>query len=331
MKIFVTMPDDETRESFIPADVRHRLAEIAEVEYNTLTRQLNSDELREKLMGVNAVITGWGTGKLGKEVLDGNDTLKIIAHTGGTVSSIVDSYVYDKGIKILSGNNIYAESVAEAILAYALLGLRKIPHYLDVMKNNGWNAGARWEGLLDQTVGFVSFGMIPKHLVGMLKPFRAKIKVYSSHISDAELEKYNMEKATLEEVFSECKVISVHSAYNEKTHHMINKQILEKIPNGALFINTSRGGVIDEAALIEELRKERFTAVLDVYEKEPLPDNHPLRNMPNVYAVPHMGGPTYDRRKYVTLALADDIDGFVHGRPLKNEITRSYVSHMTKQ
>ena len=115
MKIFVTMPDDKTRESFIPADVRHRLAEIAEVEYNTLMRQLNSDELREKLMGADAVITGWGTGRLGKEVLDGNDTLKIIAHTGGTVSSIVDSYAYDKGIKILSGNNIYAESVAEAI------------------------------------------------------------------------------------------------------------------------------------------------------------------------------------------------------------------------
>ena len=95
--------------------------------------------------------------------------------------------------------------------------------------------------------------------------------------------------------------------------------------------NTSRGGVIDEAALIEELKKERFTAVLDVYEQEPLPENYPLRNMVNVYAVPHMGGPTYDRRKYVTLALADDIEAFWAGEPVKHEITRSYVSHMTKQ
>ena len=331
MKIFVTMPDDEIRESFIPAEVRQRLDEIAEVEYNNLSRQLSAAELREKLMDADAVITGWGTNRLDKSVLEGNDRLKVIAHTGGTVNSVVDGYAFEKGIKVLSGNNMYAESVAEAIVAYALLGLRKIPHYLDVMKNNGWNTNARWDGLLDQTVGFVSFGMIPKHLVGMLKPFRVKIKVYSAHISDGELEKYGMERAALDEIFSECKVISIHSAYNEKTHHMINKSLLEKIQDGAVFINTSRGGVIDEAALIEELKKERFTAVLDVYEQEPPPENYPLRNMPNVYAVPHMGGPTYDRRKYVTLALAEDIENLAGGRPLKNEITRSYVSHMTKQ
>ena len=331
MKIFVTMPDDDIRESFIPESVRKRLDSIAEVEYNTTKQQLNSAEIREKLRGMDAVITGWGTGMLDKSVLEGNDTLKLIAHTGGTVSTIVDDYAYDKGIKVLSGNDVYAESVAESILAYALLGLRKIPYYLDVMRNNGWNDGAHWEGLLDQTVGFVSFGMIPKHLVEMLKPFRCKIKVYSSHIKDEELEKYGMERATLDEVFSECKVISIHSAYNEKTHHMINKRLLEMISDGALLINTSRGGVIDEAALIEELKKERFTAVLDVYEQEPLPENYPLRNMVNVYAVPHMGGPTYDRRKYVTLALADDIEAFWAGEPVKHEITRSYVSHMTKQ
>lgn len=82
MKIFVTMPDDEIRESFIPESVRKRLDSIAEVEYNTTKQQLNSAELREKLRGMDAVITGWGTGMLDKSVLEGNDTLKLIAHTG---------------------------------------------------------------------------------------------------------------------------------------------------------------------------------------------------------------------------------------------------------
>lgn len=333
MEILVTQPVGVTRDSFITQRVREQLSKLGNVEYNTTEKDFTKEELREKLMGKDVVITGWGTNMMDKSVLEGNDTLKIIAHTGGTVSSIVDDYAYSKGIRVMSGNDVYAESVAEAIVAYSLLGLRKIPKFMNIMKDNGWYNGVYiWEGLLDQTIGFVSFGMIPKHLVRLLKPFRVKIKVYSGHISDEELEEYGMERATLEEVFSTCKIISIHSALNEKTYHSINKELLERIPDGAVLINTSRGAVIDEDALVEELKKERFTAVLDVYEHEPLPENHPLRNnMPNVYAIPHMGGPTYDRREYVTLALAEDIENFYAGKPLRMEISSQYRAYMTKQ
>lgn len=332
MKILVTIPEGDLRNSFIPPQVVEVLNKTGDVEYNQMERNYTPEELKEKLTGKDAVITGWGTTKLDKSVLEGNDTLKLICHTGGTVSSIVDDYAYENGIIVTSGNNVYAESVAEAIIAYSLLGLRKIPKYLDVVHNNGWFNGLDvWEGLLDQTMGFVSFGTIPRYLIEMLKPFRVKVKVYSAHISDEELEKYGMEYASLEEIFSTCKIISVHSAYTEKTHHMINKKLLKLVQDGAVFINTSRGSVIDEEALIEELKKERFTAVLDVYEQEPMALDNPLRNMKNVYAIPHMGGPTYDRRKYVTLALIDDIKNYMEGRPLKMEITYNTSLRMTKQ
>ena len=323
MKILVTLPTGHMMESFAPEMVTKRLNQMAEVEYNPYDRDFTPEELRERLMGKDAVITGWGTSKLTQEVLEGNDTLKIICHTGGTVTPIVDDYAYNKGIKVLSGNQVYAESVAEAIIAYSLIGLRKIPTYLDRVHNGGWYQGEVWEGLLDQTMGFVSFGTIPKYLIELLKPFRVKVKVYSAHLSDEELTKYNMERASLEEIFSTCKIISVHSAYTAKTHHMINKELLEMIPDGAVFVNTSRGGVIDEPAMIEELKKERFTAVLDVYEQEPMAQDNPLRNMPNVYAIPHMGGPTYDRRKYVTLALCDDIQNYYAGKELRMEIVKT--------
>ena len=332
MKIFVAMPEGVTRDSFITEECKRRLEKLGEVSYNTTQNQLTGEEIREKLIGADVVITGWGSPMLDKTVLEGNDTLKIIAHTGGTVTSVVDDYAYEKGIKVLSGNDVYAESVAESIVAYSLLGLRKIPKYMQAVKENGWyDYVSKWDGLLDQTVGFVSFGMIPKHLVRLLKPFRVKIKVYSSHISDEELLEYGMERASLEEVFSTCKVISVHSALTEKTYHMIGKELIEKIPDGAVFVNTSRGAVIDEEALIEELKKDRFTAVLDVYEQEPMPADYPLRRMNNVYAIPHMGGPTYDRREYVTFALIDDIISFNEGKKLRMEISSSYRLHMTKQ
>lgn len=332
MKILVTQPAGNTRDSFITPDCAELLEKLEDVEYNNTGREFTEAELREKLKGKDIALTGWGTAMLGKTVLEGNSRLKMIAHTGGTVNSLVDDYAYTHGIKVISGNDVYAESVAEAVIAYMLLGLRKIPKYMELVRANSWyNYVDSWEGLLDRTVGFISFGMIPKHLVKMLKPFRVKIKVYSSHISDEELKEYGMERATPEEVFSTCDVISIHSALNEKTRHMINQELLGKIQDGAVLINTSRGAVIDEAALVEEMKKNRFTAVLDVYEHEPLPLDHPLRSLPNVYPIPHMGGPTYDRRRFVTLALIEDMNNMISGKPLKMEISSDYFCHMTKQ
>lgn len=332
MEILVTQPAGNTRDSFITPDCEELLKKLGNVEYNSIGREFTPAELREKLKGKDIALTGWGTAKLDKAVLEGNDTLKMIAHTGGTVNSLVDGYAYSQGIRVASGNDVYAESVAEAVIAYMLLGLRKIPKYMGLVRENSWyNYVDSWDGLLDRTVGFVSFGMIPKHLVRMLKPFRVKIKVYSGHISDEELKLYGMERASLEEIFSTCDVISIHSALNEKTRHMINKELLQKIRSGALLVNTSRGAVIDEEALTEEMKKNRFTAVLDVYEHEPLPLNHPLRTLPNVYPIPHMGGPTYDRRRFVTLALIEDMKNMINGKPLKTEISSSYFGHMTKE
>ena len=331
MEILVTQPVGNIRDSFITPDCINRLEKLGNVEFNTMDRNFTPQELKEKLNGKDIALTGWDTAILDRSALEGNDTLKMIAHTGGTVNSLVDDYAYSRGIKVISGNDVYAESVAEAIMAYMLLGLRKIPKFMGLVRENRWyNYVDVWEGLLDQTVGFVSFGMIPKHLVKMLKPFRVKIKVYSGHISDDELEKYGMERASLEEIFSDCKIISIHAALTEKTRHMINKELLERIPNGALLVNTSRGAVIDETALTEELKKNRFTAVLDVFEQEPLPLDHPLRTLPNVYPIPHMGGPTYDRRRFVTMALIDDMENLMNNKPLKMEISSDYFSHMTK-
>jgi phosphoglycerate dehydrogenase-like enzyme len=101
------------------------------------------------------------------------------------------------------------------------------------------------------------------------------------------------------------------------------------IPDGALLVNTARGSIIDEDALAEELATGRFKAILDVYEVEPLPEHSKLRGLKNAILIPHMGGPTIDRRRYVTLELIEDIKGFLQNRTLKYEIRKSYAFHMS--
>lgn len=332
-KVLVTLQDGVLKDTFMPKEVCAYLEEHFDVTYNEVGRSYTKEEIAVKLLEHDAVITGWGTTMLNRDVLEGNDKLKLIVHTGGTVGNLVDEYAYQKGIRVLSGNNLYAESVAEGTIAYILMALRRIPDYIEVVRNGEWRASdALWEGLLDRSVGIVGLGTISKIVIRMLQPFRVKIKVFSHYEIEPEfLEKYGVEAATLDEIFSTCDVVSVHSALNDENRGLIGKRHFEMLKDGSLFLNTSRGRVIDEEALIEELEKNRFRAVLDVFWKEPLAVDSKLRSLKNVYCIPHMAGPTLDRRKYITKALIDDMRTFFNGaEKLDLEINEEFAKRMTK-
>lgn len=331
MKILVTAPEGVIRESFLPSAVRERLESVAQVDYNTMTRNFTPDELRERLRGVDVALTGWGTTLFDETVLQGADRLKLIAHTGGSVTPVMSDEAYDRGIRVISGNELYAESVAESVLAYALAALRRIPDYLDRTKNGGWyENGEVWEGLLDQNVGIIGYGMTSRHLLRMGKAFRLKFKVLEKPYLTEELQReYGFETASLDEIFSTCKIVTLHCGMTKAYYHLVDERLLGLMPDGALLINTARGPVIDEQALIAELRRGRIRAVLDVYEEEPLSRESELRRLPNAYCIPHMGGPTYDRRSLITMALIDDILRMERGEAMQLEITRSYAAHMS--
>lgn len=326
MKIFVNVTIKDVLTSFFTQEVRDKLDTLGEIVYNTGEYALKGEELSTALKGVDVLITGWNHPTIRKEDLG---DVKLIVHTGGSIGGIVDLSVYDTDVKVISGNKYYAESVAEGTLAYMLMALRKMGEYSQGLKENGIWAQPRNEGLLDKTVGIVSLGQISRHLIPMLKVFRTKIKVYSTH-KDYELAgKMGYEYADLDDIFRTCDIVSVHTAKCPETDNMINDTHFKLLKDGALFINTSRGTVIDERALIENLKENRFSAVLDVYQTEPLPIDSELHGLPNVILFPHHGGPTYDRRKFITLFLIDDIIRYFNGEELQNLISRETAQKMT--
>ncbi len=331
MNILVTIPNGQVKDTFIPPDVAQRLSSIGTVTWNNEDSQYRSAELKEKLAGMNVCITGWGSACFDESVLKGADSLKLVAHTGGSVSPIVSPAFFEKGLKIVSGNRLYAESVAEGVIAYILCALRELPFHAGEMQAKRWSSDRSYnEGLLDQCVGLVGFGMVARYLVKMLEPFRVKIKACDPHVPDDVLMSFGVERASLDEIVSQSKVLSIHAARVPETYHMISRELLKTIRDGALLVNTARGNLIDEEALADELATGRFKAILDVYEKEPLPETSRLRGMRNVILIPHMAGPTVDRRRVVTLALIDDILKFFEGKPLQNEIGRDYALAMTR-
>jgi len=332
LRILVTIPLANGANLFLNPALIGQLENMGQVIWNESDRQFTPDEIRDRLPGVDVCLTGWGCPRFEASVLDRADRLRLVAHTGGSVAPIVSEALFDRGVRVISGNLLYAESVAEGVIAYLLCTLRRLPEYALDMKQGGWQTGGnRNQGLLDQTVGLVGFGMVSKFLAQMLKPFRVKLKVYDPFTKDEVLQAYGAERAdSLDALFSSCPIVSLHAPKTPATYHMIDGRLLSLLPDGAIFVNTARGSLVDETALIHELRQNRIRAVLDVYETEPLPVDSPFRAMDNVLLIPHMAGPTVDRRPMVTQALLGDISGFFSDGSLKYEISRQYAMAMTQ-
>jgi phosphoglycerate dehydrogenase-like enzyme len=331
MKVLVTMPISTTRDTFFDSGVVKRLESIADVEWNESTRQWGIKDLKDRLKDAEVCMTGWGSTRYVKEILDAAPNLKVLAHTGGSVASIVSDELYDRGVVVLSGNQLYAESVAEGVIAYMLCSLRRIVNYSNELQKGHWKEVDSYdEGLLDQSIGLVGFGAVAKFLAKMLVPFHMKIKAYDPFVKDEVLKEYGVERDSLENIFSQSKIISLHVAQTPDTHHMIGKELLQLIPDGALFVNTARPGIVDTEAMLEEFRKNRFNAFLDVYDQEPLPADSKLIGLSNVILMPHRGGPTVDRRGRVTMALIDDIQRIFRGEQPILEIGHDYAVKMTR-
>lgn len=316
---------------FFPPEVVQRLESATDIIWNDTGEQLHGEKLGRYIQDADVCITGWGTGRYTSDVLRYAKKLRVIAHTGGSVAGIVSDELYKRGIYMLSGNEMMAEVVAEGTLAYILSALRRISYYEDGMQNKHWTwvCDLKSESLLEQKIGLVGFGAISKFLVRMLVPFRTEIKVYDPYVDDGVLSSYGVTRAGLEEIFRESKVISIHAAKTPDTYHMIGKKLLETVPDGALLINTARSSIIDTAALEEELLKNRFNAVLDVFDMEPLPEDSRLYGLSNVMLLPHMAGAA-GRWSKVTLALIKDIERIYDGKQPEMSIGREYAMAMTR-
>ena len=323
MKTFINVGYDLRAKFFRPETIA-RLESLGEV---TMCpgHPLKDDELKAQLTGVDLLLTGWGQRLVKLEHLG---DVKVVAHTGGTVGGIIDEGVFEADIPVLSGNQYYAESVAEGVIAYMLFALRNMGYYSSELKAGRWQP-TDTKGLLDRSVGIVSLGAISKLVIKHLRSFRCTVKVYSTRRDPALAEELGFTYATLDEIFETCDIVSIHTARTPQTYHMIGAQHFAKMKEGSLFLNTARGEVVDEAALLEALKTGRFHAVLDVYDQEPLPADHPLISSPNVTLFPHQCGPTYDRLDYIVNRLIDDTLSYLAGGEMKNRIPLEVARRMT--
>lgn len=333
MVIHVLMPDNRVRHAFLPEACIKTLHSLGEVRFNeSQTEQYEGAALSDILRCADVVMTGWGCPCIGAHALPDDARVKLIVHTGGSVATLVDEMTFARGIRVCTANEIYAKSVAEGTVAYILASLRRIPHWNAQVQQKCWPSfdEAGTKGLLNRSVGLIGYGAIARHLVRMLRPFDVTIRVHADFLTEADCARDGIIKASLDEIAETCDIISLHNSLTPETTGMIGRAFLSKIRDGALFINTARGLIVDEAALADELSTGRFSAVLDVYVKEPLPPDSRLRGLENVLLMPHVAGPTVDRHAFVGREMVAEIDRFTNGEPLRYQIGQEAAMRMTR-
>ena len=335
MKSLISLPRGTTFETFFDKENIALAESFGGAIWNDGQRHLSRDEVAERIADCENYVTLWGSPRLDEEILRHAPKLKLLTHLGGTVVPFVSEAMWARGIKVISANDYFAESVAEGTLAYILCALRDIPKYADELKKQKkWKSSSSYTaGLMGKTVGLVSYGAIARHLVRLLSQFQVRIMVYDiKPLPPEDVKKYRLRQASLDEIFSTCDIVSLHTPLFDATYHLIGEALLGRIKDGALFVNTSRGAVVNQRALEAALARGRFRAVLDVYEKEPPESDSPLFDLPNVMMLPHMAGPTVDMRAYFTRELLLEAHGYVdHGRPPAHEITREKAATMSEK
>ena len=333
MKALVAMKRDETFDTFFTKEniaFTETLGEIIWLD----TENITEDELKENIKDCELYVTCWGSPPLTPQLIKAAPKLKLLTHLGSTVAPVVCDGVCEQGVRVISGFDYYSKSTAEGAVAYMLAFLRKIPFYSNRLKKQKiWReANDYTDSVIYKKIGIVGFGGVGRYVAKMLSNFDVELCVYDiAQISNKEKEQYGITQCGIEEIFSTCDIISLHLPYNDSTYHLVDDTLLSKIKRGALLVNTARGAIIDEVALINHLQKGDFNAVLDVYEKEPIDLNSPLLDLDNVLLLPHQGGPTVNLRAVITKKLMKESADFINNNlPLKNEISAQRIKNMSK-
>ena len=334
MKALVSVPRGTVFDTFFTSENIRLAEELGEIVWNDSTEQMTEAELAARIGDCDTYVSLWKSPALTKAVLDHAPNLKLLIHLGSTVVPFVSDAMWERGIRVISGFDYYAESTAEGALAYILAAQRRIPFYSERACRNGiWKqSGDYTDGLLRKTVGIVGYGGVGRYVARMLSAFRVRIKVFDiREIPTEEKKAYGLEQCGIEELFSTCDIISLHLAYNASTHHLINDRLLSLIKPNALLVNTARGGILDQAALTKHLIQRDFRAALDVLEKEPADPNDPLLRLENVLITPHQAGVTTNLRAVLTADLLREGAEFLdRGIPLRNEISPDYAKSMSQ-
>lgn len=287
---------------------------------------LDAGALQRCIGDYDALIVRSGT-QVTADVIAAAKNLRVIARAGVGVDNIDVQAATRRGIIVVNAPTGNVGAAAEHALALLLALARQIPQAVISMRHGEWDRKAfMGSELSGKVLGLIGLGRVASQLVRKSVGFDMTVLAYDPFVSDDYAANLGVELASLETLLARSDFISVHLPLNESTRHLLNTDRLRLCKAGAYLINTSRGGVIDDSALLQALDEGRLAgAALDVFSSEPLPADSPLRGHPRLILTPHIGGSTTEAQYQVAIDAATQVIDVLQGRSARHAINAPLI------
>ncbi|WP_051951012.1 hydroxyacid dehydrogenase [Actinacidiphila yeochonensis] len=313
-------------EEVFPPQVRARMEQTAEVWPAGVLEDFDSPDAVDALRTAEVLVTGWGCPPLDAAVLGRAPRLRAVLHAAGTVKTFLSPGVFERGIAVSSAAEANAVPVAEFTLAAIVLGAKRA---LPLARLYGRRRTQRtaadlarpaWMGAHGLTVGLVGASRTGRRVAELLRTLDVEVLFYDPYTAEADIQALGARQVDLDTLVATSDVVSVHAPATAETRHLIDAHRLELMRPGTLVVNTARGSLVDTEALTAHLVSGRLDAVLDVTDPEPLPPDHPLWDLPNVWLTPHLAGALGNESARLGALVVDELERFAAGEPLRHPV-----------
>lgn len=324
----IVLDDYEGELAMAPA--MERLRQLADVQVMDHPINLDSYDI---LKDVQVILALRERTTLGGRFFDACPNLELVLQTGGHAYHIDRNAASKAGIVIALGRRVSKPTVVIPELVFSLmLGLvRQIYPLTTEMRHGGWPQ-LIGGSLAGRTLGILGYGRLGHPVARLAEAFGMRVQAWDRSGTSPGPDSFGVERLPLDELLSVSDVVSIHLRLSDETRGLLNRERLRKMKPGAILINTSRGAIVDEPALIEALREKRLAgAGLDVFHTEPLPPTSELRTMPNVLLTPHVGWKVRDvLHEFVEIA-ADQLDAWLKAALSKSEVLNPEAMEMERE
>lgn len=309
-------------------EVPDRFREVLRIDAPPQTPE-SMAEHPELLGNVQVLMTGWGGPVMDADFFAAAPYLQLVLYGAGSVRPVVTDEFWQRDIPITSGYGANAVAVGDFVLAEILFSLKRGWHFTLRTKELGrFPSRDGIAGCYGASVGLIGLGQVGRRIAEVLKRFDLHVLAYDPHVKADIAKNLDVELTTLADLFARADVVSLHAANVPDTRHLVGRELLDRLKPYATFINTSRGALVDEDALLAFLReREDVYAVLDVTDPEPPVEGSPLYELPNVVLTPHIAGALGPECQRMGMAMLDELKRFLNGEPLRWRITKEMLEH----
>ncbi|MEU4877294.1 hydroxyacid dehydrogenase [Streptomyces sp. NPDC021608] len=314
-----------------PEPLMARLRRTADSDPALVVRDFSDPAAVAALADAEVLVTGWGCPRLDEGVAASAPELRAVLHAAGSVRSLVGETLWERGVAVSSAVTGNAVPVAEYTLAMILLAGKDVfAHRERYRRTHAQPTPAQTAatGNLGRTVGVVGASRVGRRLLELLRPFDFDVLLHDPYVDAAEAAGLGARSVSLEDLLRRSDIVTLHAPDLPETHHLLDRARLALVRDGGMLVNTSRGALVDHAALTDELVAGRLHAVLDVTDPEPLPADSPLYRLPNVFLTPHVAGSLGNELERLGRIVVEELERLAAGLPLAHEVRHDDLTKM---